>query len=152
MEQFEESVLYFFDALEKFKSELYFDFLEPTIHTIDTELRQSQSNQASVYTVPVVSIEAGLELLKARDMDINLALQNQHPVIMDTGASLVITGDTRDFLPDTYQEVTSLKLGGIAAGASIKGLGDIAWIFQYDNGDLLDCNHNQILLCPKCKD
>ena len=42
-------------------------------------------------------MEAGLELLRARDMEINLALQNQHQVIEDTGASLAITGGKRDF-------------------------------------------------------
>ena len=68
-------------------------------------------------------------------MEVNLALQNQHAVIMDTGASLAITGDKNDFLPNTYKEITSLKLGGMAAGTSIDGLGDVAWTFSCDNED-----------------
>ena len=55
-----------------------------------------------MYTAPAVSTEAGLELLKADEMEVNLAYQNQYPVIRDTGASLAITGDKSDFLPNTY--------------------------------------------------
>ena len=62
---------------------------------------------------------------------------------MDSGASLAITGDRQDFLPDTYQEVKSLKLGGMAGGTAIDGLGDVAWTFQCDNGD-------RITIITKC--
>ena len=42
-----------------------------------------------------------------------------------------------DFLPNTYNEVDALKLGGMAAGARIEGLGNVAWTFPCDNGDSL---------------
>ena len=77
----------------------------------------------------MVSQEAGLELLTPSDVQVNMALQPLYPVIFDTGASLAITGNKQDFLPNTYKEVHSLKLGGMAAGATINGAGDIAWTF-----------------------
>ena len=64
-------------------------------------------------------------------------------MIFDTGASLAITGHKQDFIVNTYEEVHSLKLGDMAAGASIEGVGDIAWTFACNNGD-------QLSLLTKC--
>ena len=72
-----------------------------------------------------------------------MASQALHPVIFDTGASLAITGQKQDFITNTYEEVQSLKLGGMAAGATIEGVGDIAWTFACNNGD-------QLSLLTKC--
>ena len=77
------------------------------------------------------------------ELQANLAVHNASPVIFDTGASLAITGDEQDFLPDTLTEVTSLKPGGMAAGAPITGVGNVAWIFPCINGD-------QIAIIIKC--
>ena len=91
----------------------------------------------------MVSQEAGLELLTTSDVQVNMALQPLYPVIFDTGASLAFTGNKQDFLPNTYKEVHSLKLGGMAAGATIDGAGDIVWTFAFSNGD-------QLSICTRC--
>ena len=46
-------------------------------------------------------------------------------------------------MTNTYEEVQSLKLGGMATGATIEGVGDIAWTFACNNGD-------QLSLLTKC--
>ena len=109
----EEPVLHFFDTEENVKSELYFDFVEPNTYIIDKPKNQYHTSQLEIHAASTVSAEARLELLKANQMEVNLACQNLQPVIMDTGASLAITSDKSDFLPNTYQEITSLKLGGM---------------------------------------
>ena len=78
-----------------------------------------------------------MELIQPSDLQVNLANSIYSPIIFDTGASLAITGDKEDFLPDTFKEVTSLKLGGMAAGALITGAGNVAWTFSCNNGDNL---------------
>ena len=127
MNQIKELALNYFDAVEEHKPELYFDLLEPIVHVINTVSHQKQSNQTSINAIPALSMEAGLELLKTQDMEVNLALKNQYLIIMDTGASLSITVNKKDFVPDTYQEVTSLKLRDMAVGASIEGVADVSW-------------------------
>ena len=98
---------------------------------------------------PTVSKLAGLELLQLlqlqelQELQVKIVSHNLQPVIFDTGASLAITGQRSDFLPNTYQEVHSLKLGGMAAGAAIDGVGEIAWTFRCNNG-----NHSSIV--TKC--
>ena len=57
-------------------------------------------------------------------------------MIFDLGVSLAIAGANTDFLPNTYREVTSMKLGGTATGATIAGMGDVAWTFSYNDGDI----------------
>ena len=75
--------------------------------------------------------------MKVQELEVNLSIQDNQPIIIDTGASLTITGNKMDFLPNTYHEVNALKLGGMAAGARIEGLGNVAWIFPCDNGESL---------------
>ena len=116
------------------KDELVFDFLPTTTHIVNTStsgptLDITQESHAA----PAVSMEAGLELFEPRDKEINLADKLVCPVIFDTGASLAITGNQADFLPNSLKPITTLKLGGMAAGASIIGVGNVAWTFPCDN-------------------
>ena len=46
-------------------------------------------------------------------------------------------------MAETYEEVKSLKLGGMAAGTSIAGVGNVAWTCVCKNGD-------QLALVTKC--
>ena len=94
-------------------------------------------------TAGTVFVDPGLELLTPVELQANMATQLVHPVIFDTGASLAITGCQEDFLPHSYKPITTLKLGGMAAGAAITGVGDIAWTFACDDG-------NQLTLMTKC--
>ena len=95
------------------------------------------------YAVPTVSADSSLELLEVHKLEANMAINNYHPIIIGTGASLAITGNKQDFIPNIYQEVTSLKLGGMAAGAKIDGVGNVAWSFPCENGD-------QMAIVTKC--
>ena len=124
----------FFDASEFMDTPLYLDFIDKKLHIINTT---EFHGATQVNTAPAVSTEAGLELLNPSDIQANMALQKLRPVIFDTGASLAITGDKEDFIKDTYHEVTSMKLGGMASGATIAGCGNVVWTFACNNGDQL---------------
>ena len=106
-------------------------------HKINTTGNTLQQDSIISNTAPAVSIKAGLELILPTDLQVNQATNVLVPIIFDTGASLAITGDKQDFLPNTFKEVTSLKLGGMAAGALITGAGNVAWTFSCENGDNL---------------
>ena len=62
---------------------------------------------------PSVSIEPRLEFLKPTEIKVNTTMQDHQLIIMDTGASLAMTGNKQDFLPASFREVSLLKLGGI---------------------------------------
>lgn len=148
---------FFFDTMDYEMPDLQLDLLPTTTHVINTLSNNILQDESQGNNAPTVSIEAGLELLKPAEIEMNVAMQNQQPIIMDTGASLAITGNKQDFLPDTYQEVTSLALGGMAAGAKIEGVGNVMWTFPCDNGDqmaiILKCylvpSANARLLSPQ---
>jgi len=105
---------------------LFLNFLPGKTHIINATSSRQSSEPLSVNTAPVVSLQAGLELLSPMDLQVNIAGTHLCPIIFDTGASLAITGDRNDFLPDTYEEVTTLRLGGMASGAPITGKGNVA--------------------------
>ena len=103
---------------------LTLNLITPKKHLI--KLPSSNTESMLCNTAPTISKTAAMELLQPPDLHINTAIHNLQPVFFDTGASLAITGDKSDFLPNTYREVHSLKLDGMAAGATIHGVGDIA--------------------------
>ena len=125
----------FFGAKEIDTKPLTLDLVTPRINLIKTTSNNDESTLCN--SVSTVSKIAELELLQSLELHINAALHNLIPVIFDTGTSLVITGKKSDFLPNTYQEVHSLKLGGMATGTAINGVGDVAWTFGCNNGDQL---------------
>ena len=110
--------------------ELWMDVV-PQIKTyqIDTTGNKFQQNSIALNTAPAVSIKADLELIQPTDLQVNLANNALVPIIFDTWASLAITSDKQNFLPNTFKKVTSLKLGEMAAGALIAGTGNVAWTF-----------------------
>ena len=75
--------------------------------------------------------------MKEQELEVNLSIQDNQLIIIDTGASLAITGNKMDFLPNTYYEVNALKLGGMVAGDRIEGICNVVWTFPCDNGDSL---------------
>ena len=130
----------FFDSIDPTTSELSLNLINPLHHIVNVT---KNHNGTQYHAVTTVSQQAGLELLTSSELQINMASWALHPVIFDTGASLAITEHKQDFIANTYEEVHSLKLGGIAAGATIEGVGDIAWTFA--------CNDdNQLSLLTKC--
>ena len=123
--------------------ELFLDFVPNITHTVKVCKPKQPLSSVESLAAPAISTKAGLELLKPVDLQLNLTGNAPCTVIFDTGASLAITGDKQDFLPNTFKEVTSLKLGGMAAGAPITGEGNVSWTFPCNNGD-------QMAIITKC--
>jgi hypothetical protein len=55
-------------------------------------------------------------------------------VIFDTGASLAITPELSDFVSPPKPLARPMKLGGMANGIEIKGIGIITWTFTAEDG------------------
>ena len=109
--------------------------MHPTTHVINTLSHSDIDQILEGNNAPTVSTEARLELLRLVEVEANTDVQDYQPIIMDTGASLAITGNKQDFVPYSYQEVTSLTLGGMTAGANIAGVGNVVWTLQCNDGD-----------------
>ena len=56
-------------------------------------------------------------------------------LIWDSGASMCITGDKRDFI-DAIQPISGAKIRGIVSGLSIKGYGHVQWSVLDNKGKL----------------
>ena len=54
----------------------------------------------------------------------------RQPVIFDTGASLAITPDKSDFDGTLSVPKGDLRLGGMAIGLKIEGMGAVTWTFS----------------------
>ena len=112
--------------MEHEQLELDLHITQEVTHVVNTLSNLEDINDSFAYTAPTVSSEAGLELLKEQELEVNLSIQDNQPIIIDTGASLAITGNKMDFLPNTYYEVNALKLGEMAAETRIEGIGNVA--------------------------
>jgi hypothetical protein len=55
---------------------------------------------------------------------------NRFPVIFDSGASIAITGNKGDFVDVLHPPARELRLGGMARGAKVEGIGTVHWHFQ----------------------
>ena len=60
--------------------------------------------------------------------------KDKQPVIFDTGASLAITFDKSDFDGSLTVPKGDLRLGGMANGLKIEGLGSVTWTFANGAG------------------
>ena len=103
----------------------------------DADQRTSDVTTHCINTTATVFAETGLELLTPTDIQANSTSHLLHPIIFDTGASLVITGSTQDFLPNIYRLISTLKLGGMISVAAVIREGNVAWTFTCDNGEHL---------------
>mmetsp|Transcript_15021 Transcript_15021/g.28265 ORF Transcript_15021/g.28265 Transcript_15021/m.28265 type:complete len:2300 (+) Transcript_15021:159-7058(+) len=61
---------------------------------------------------------------------------NRFPVIFDSGASVAITGNRGDFVGELHTPFSDLRLGGMAHGAKVAGIGTVHWTFLTGNGSL----------------
>ena len=59
---------------------------------------------------------------------------NKKPIIFDTGASLAITPDEKDFNGPLSIPSGDLRLGGMANGLRIAGMGTVTWTFTNPDG------------------
>jgi len=58
-------------------------------------------------------------------------------VIYNTSATLAVTGMRTDFTGDNQVPQTDLRLGGMARGLRIAGIGRVHGFIQADDGSLL---------------
>jgi hypothetical protein len=66
----------------------------------------------------------------------NAMSQWKMTVIFDIGSSLAITPELSDFLSPPKPLARPMKLGGMANGIEIKGIGIIAWTFTAKDNEL----------------
>jgi hypothetical protein len=71
-------------------------------------------------------------------------------VIFDTGASLAITPELSYFVSTLKPLARPMKLGGMANGIKIKGIGIIAWTFTAKDGTEVQI-HTEELYVPEAK-
>jgi hypothetical protein len=76
--------------------------------------------------------------------------RERHPVIFDTGASLSITPDKSDFSGPITLCQTDLRLGGMANGLKIDGIGPITWTFANRSNDPVRI-HGMAYYVPQAK-
>lgn len=69
--------------------------------------------------------------------------QTNFPIIFDTGASLAISGNRNDFVGKITTPQTELRLGGMANGLPIAGIGIVHWTF-------VDSNGNDLVIRTQC--
>jgi hypothetical protein len=68
-------------------------------------------------------------------MNFATSSKEKHPVIFDTGASLAITFDKADFDGPLTVPKGDLRLGGMANGLKIEGVGSVTWTFANCGGE-----------------
>lgn len=66
----------------------------------------------------------------------------RHAVIFDTGASLGITHDIHDFDGPLTVPEGELRLGGMAQGLLIEGIGPVTWTFRNSDGSEVEIRSN----------
>jgi hypothetical protein len=67
-----------------------------------------------------------------------LPTEGAFPIIFDTGATLAVTGIRSDFIESDFKvPPTELRLGGLARGLQIAGIGTVHWSFIADDGSML---------------
>jgi hypothetical protein len=74
---------------------------------------------------------------------------NRFPVIFDSGASIAISGNKGDFVGTLRPPARELRLGGMARGAKVEGIGTVHWQFSTQT-----CNLTLALTCyyvPDCQ-
>jgi hypothetical protein len=61
---------------------------------------------------------------------------NRFPIIIDTGASIAISGNKNDFVGSIRPPLQDLRLGGMAQGAKVEGIGAVKWHLHTKSGNI----------------
>jgi hypothetical protein len=77
------------------------------------------------------------------------SLPSSFPVIVDSGASLAVSPSEHDFVGPINYYASERRLGGMAGGMKIKGVGRIAWSFKTPTGVLTV--HSKCYFVPSAK-
>ena len=58
------------------------------------------------------------------------SVNKKFPIIFDSGASVAISGYRNDFISDLKEPSSEIRLGGMANGMLVKGIGNVKWSLQ----------------------
>ena len=132
----------FFDALEEpHFLESTFDWLDlPSLTDPHRHIWADHQYSSDDLSNPTVSAQANSALLPPTLGNVDLypagTLPSSFPVIFDSGASLAISPSSHDFVGPIIPLPDDRRLGGMAGGMPIAGIGKIAWTFQTPKGNL----------------
>lgn len=106
-----------------------FDNLHPTAHIVHAYgILDSTFHPSSVEPSPrAFNALCDSRTTVFRPFD---AADHHFPVIFDYGASRAISGCKDDFVTPITKPPTAMRLGGMANGMSIEGIGKVKWTFQ----------------------
>jgi hypothetical protein len=103
--------------------------------------------------VPSVSDQAIADvrgLLSRQDAAFPITfLPSTHMLVVDTGASIIITPSKADFVGD-IKPVQPTVLKGIAAGLQVAGIGTASYTFMVPNGETIFISLPNTLYVPAC--
>ena len=92
--------------------------------------------------------------IKPYEMDPSTMFSDENihfSVIWDTGATRSVSGYKDDFVGEISVPKVPLRLGGIASGLTVEGIGTVHWTFLSDDGRLLHLHLKAyyVPLCPQ---
>ena len=132
----------FFDALEEpHSTDATFDWLNlSSMISPHKHIWADHQYYSDDLSNPVISAQANSALLPPTLGEVDLypagTLPSSFPVIFDSGASLAISPSSQDFVGPIIPLPDDRRLGGMAGGMPIAGIGKIAWTFQTPKGNL----------------
>ena len=71
------------------------------------------------------------------------------PIIFDSGASVAISGYKDDFISELKEPSSEIRLGGMANGMLVKGIGNVKWSLQTGSDTVII--HTQCYYVPSAK-
>ena len=73
----------------------------------------------------------------------------EFPILFDSGASVAISGFKEDFIADLNRPKTDIRLGGMANGMLVEGIGKVKWSLKSDSNNVVI--HTQCYYVPNAK-
>ena len=73
----------------------------------------------------------------------------EFPIIFDSGASVAISGFKEDFISTLNSPKKEIRLGGMANGMPVEGIGNVKWSFKSDSNNVVV--HTQCYYVPNAK-
>ena len=113
-----------------------FETLQVPHHHIFGHLHQHEESLQLAQPTPQACTAITPPTLGTVDLYPPTDTPSSFPVILDSGASLAISPSEQDFVGSIKPYPTPRRLGGMAGGIEIKGIGKIAWSFKTPTGIL----------------
>ena len=80
---------------------------------------------------------------------INPITSKEFPILFDSGASVAISGFKEDFVSELNRPKTDIRLGGMANGMPVEGIGKVKWSLKSDSNNIVI--HTQCYYVPNAK-